>query len=169
MMPSSRKGRGKKKIARRPVPISSGLAFRLLKAAQGRPANAPLLIKPSGEPWKRSDHTRLFARAVAPDDETEAGRDDQAEVVAGRDDEAEAESVITIYALRHTSIVRQLLAGVPTRVVAVNHDTSVAMLERTYSRYIGDHSDSLSRRAILDLDEPEATNVVPIRQERHAS
>ena len=31
---------------------------------------------------------------------------------------------VTIYALRHSSIVRQLLAGVPVRVVAVNHDTS---------------------------------------------
>jgi hypothetical protein len=34
------------------------------------------------------------------------------------------------------------------------------MLERTYSRYIGDHADSLSRRVMLDLDEPDATNVV---------
>jgi len=42
--------------------------------------------------------------------------------------------------LRHTNIVR--LAAVPMRVVAVNHDTSVAPLERTYSRYIGDHADA---------------------------
>ena len=33
-----------------------------------------------------------------------------------------------MYALRHSSIVRQILAGVPIRVVAVNHDTSIAML-----------------------------------------
>jgi hypothetical protein len=65
--------------------------------------------------------------------------------------------------LRHSNIVRQLLGGVPVRVVAVNHDTSVAMLERTYSRYIGDHSDNLSRRAMLDLDvAPSAANVVSI-------
>ena len=37
---------------------------------------------------------------------------------------------MTAYALRHSSIIRALLAGVPVRVVAVNHDTSVTMLER---------------------------------------
>jgi hypothetical protein len=58
---------------------------------------------------------------------------------------------VTLYALRHSNIVRQLLAGVPARVVATNHDTSIAMLERTYSRHIGDHADSLTRGALLDL------------------
>ena len=57
---------------------------------------------------------------------------------------------ITIYALQHSNIVRQLLAGVPVRVVAVNHDTSIRMIERTYSRYIGDHADALTRAALLD-------------------
>ena len=41
---------------------------------------------------------------------------------------------MTIYALRHSNIVRQLLAGVPIRVVAVNHDTSIVMIEKTYRR-----------------------------------
>jgi hypothetical protein len=27
-------------------------------------------------------------------------------------------------------------------VIAVNHDTSVTMLERTHSRYTGDHADA---------------------------
>ena len=48
--------------------------------------------------------------------------------------------------LRHSGVVRQFIAGVPIRVVAVNHDTSIAMLEKTYSRYIGDHSDDLVRQ-----------------------
>jgi hypothetical protein len=68
-----------------------------------------------------------------------------------------------MYALRHTNIVRQLLAGVPVRVVAVNHDTSILMLERTYSRHIGDHADALARAALLDTGEPAGANVVPIR------
>jgi hypothetical protein len=69
-----------------------------------------------------------------------------------------------MYALRHSSIVRQLLGNVPVRVVAVNHDTSVAMLERTYSRHIGDHADALARRTLLDVSEPSAEpNVRPIR------
>jgi site-specific recombinase XerD len=142
MMPNSRKGRGQKKMSRRPVPIPAGLAAKLRLAAAGRAHTAPLLTKPSGEPWKKSDHSRLFARAAR---------------VAGLDpDEA------TIYALRHSSIVRHLLAGVPVRVVAVNHDTSIAMIERTYSRYIGDHADALARKALLDLATTPSGNVVPI-------
>ena len=56
-----------------------------------------------------------------------------------------------MYALRHSSIVRQLLASVPVRVVAAGHDTSVAMIERNYSRYITDHADALVRSAMLNL------------------
>jgi len=141
MMPSSRKGRGRKRIERRPVPIPRGFAAKLAELARERPAEAPLLTKPSGEPWKKSDHFRLFARAVE-----HAGLDPS----------------ITLYALRHSSIVRALMAGVPIRVAAVNHDTSVAMIEKTYSRYIGDHSDALARRGLLDTSEPTDANVVPL-------
>ena len=69
---------------------------------------------------------------------------------------------MTLYALRHSSIVRALLAGVPARVVAVQHDTSVLMLERTYSAYILDHSDTVARRALLDTAEPPTDNVVAL-------
>jgi len=142
MMPSSRKGGGRKSLLHRPLPISPTLAKRLAVSASGRPALAPLLMKPSGEPWRKSDHTRLFARAV---------------VAAGQDT-----AEVTIYALRHTNIVRQLLAGVPVRIVAVNHDTSIAMIERTYSRHIGDHSDALARAALLDTAAPTPDKVVPL-------
>jgi integrase len=146
MMPGSRKGRGQKKISRRPVPIPAGLAAKLRNAAGSRPMAASLLTKPSGEPWKKSDHSRLFARAAK---------------AAGLDP-----NEVTIYALRHSSIVRQILASVPVRVVAVNHDTSVAMIERTYSRYIGDHTDALARKALLDIAAPPSGNVVPISAAR---
>ena len=75
-------------------------------------------------------------------------------------------SEVTIYALRHSGIVRQILAGVPIRVVAVNHDTSIGMLEHTYSRYIGDHSDALARQALLDTTVPSNNNVVQIATAR---
>jgi integrase len=130
MMPASRKGKGAKKVTRRPVPISPELAVRLAVAVEGQAPTDPLLVKPSGEPWKKSDHSRPFARI------TKRIWLDPHEV--------------TLYALRHSSIVRQLLAGVPIRVVAVNHDTSVVMIERTYSRYISDHADALARAALLD-------------------
>ena len=43
-----------------------------------------------------------------------------------------------------------------------NHDTSIPMIERTYSRYIGDHADALARKALLDIASPAGGNVVPI-------
>ena len=142
-IPVSAKGRGVKAVPRRTVPIGAALAARLSIAAQDRPVTAPLLTKPSGQPWRKSDHGRLFARAA---------------VAAGQDP-----TEVTIYALRHTSIVRQLLANVPTRVVATGHDTSVVMIEKHYSRYIGDHSDALQRNAMLDIADAAVDNVVPIR------
>jgi hypothetical protein len=51
------------------------------------------------------------------------------------------------------SIVRQLLAGMPGRVVAAGHDTSLVMLERNYSRYVNDHSDVTARAALLEIAE----------------
>jgi integrase len=140
MMPSSRKGGGRKVIQRRPVPITPALASKLKVHGAGRPSTALLLTRPSGKPWASAGEP--FARAAR-----EAGQDPAA---------------VTMYALRHSSIVRQLLAGVPIRVVAVNHDTSVTMLERTYSQHIGDHSDALARAGLIDLSEPALENVVPI-------
>lgn len=142
MMPSSKKGKGKKKIIRRPVPIPESLALRLRQAGRHKAKHAPLLVKPDGERWKPSDHTRPFRQAVA-----SAGLD---------------AAEVTINSLRHSNIVRQLLANVPIRVVSVNHDTSVAMIERTYSQHIADHSDALARPALLDLGPPKTQNVVAL-------
>src|SRR5262249_54343739 len=103
MMPSSRKGRGQKTTARRPVPIPKSLAEKLRVAAAGRAPTDRLLIRKNGTPWKKSNHSRPFGRVVK---------------LAGLDP-----GEVTIYALRHTNIVRQLLANVPVRVVAANHDT----------------------------------------------
>jgi integrase len=141
MMPSSKKGRGRKRIERRPVPIPTSLAAKLAVLAQGRSGDAPLLLKSDGIPWQSPEYVKPFEQA-------------RAAVGVGPE--------VTAYALRHSSIVRQLLAGIPTRVVAVNHDTSVAMLEKTYSRFIGDHSDVLTRRALFDAAEPSGGNVIPI-------
>jgi hypothetical protein len=104
-----------------------------------------LLLKPSGEAWGKSDHSRLFFRSVK-----------RAKLNP---------KVVTVNALRHSSIVRQLLKGTPIRIVAVNHDTSVAMIEKTYSKHITDHSDALVRPALLDLRAlPAASNVVSLER-----
>jgi hypothetical protein len=47
--------------------------------------------------------------------------------------------------------------------VASLHNTSVAMIERTYSRYITEHSDDISRAALLHHEPASvASNVIPI-------
>ena len=146
MMPTSRKGKGNKAVQRRPVPIPPGLAAKLRAARPTGQPTAPLLVKAE----------RRAVEEVGP----HRGRSRGLPMAAGQDP-----GEVTMYALRHTSIVRQILAGVPIRVVAVNHDTSVAMIERTYCRYIGDHADALARGALLDTAEPAGGNVVPLRSE----
>jgi integrase len=138
MMPMSAKGR-RKVIARRPVPIPAALALRLRQVGAGRPAHAPLLLRADGNAWQLGDHQRQFRRTVA-----RVGLDP---------------GEVTIYALRHSSIVRALLGGVPARVVAANHDTSILQIERTYSKYIADHSDAIARQALLNLEQPLVSNV----------
>jgi integrase len=125
MMPVSRKGRGEKAIARRPVPIPAALAGRLT----GR--TGQLLLRPDGLPWPHTNLPRYFD-----------------EFIAGV--KLSTEAHVTMYALRHTSIVRQLLAGVPIRVVASLHDTSVKMIEQNYSEHIADHADELARPTLLE-------------------
>jgi integrase len=142
MMPSSRKGRGQKKITYVPVPIPSTLAEKLKRASKDKPSDASLLTKTSGDRWKQSDHSRLFQRVV---------------LRAALDP-----SEITIYALRHSSIVRDLLSNVPVRIVATKHDTSTPIIERNYSKYIADHADALSRRAMLDPGISSGENVIAL-------
>jgi integrase len=144
MMPASAKGKGSKAVLRRPVPIGAGLASKLCALTVGRAATVPMLTKPSGEPWSKSDHARPFKRLA---------------LRCGLDPDE-----VTIYALRHSSIARQIKANVPIRVVAVNHDTSVAMIERNYSRDIADFTDQIARGALLDVGFARpAPNIVPIR------
>jgi len=152
-MPTSKKGKGAKKMLRRPVPIPASLAVKLTEAIMDRKGNedAALLVKPGGAPWKRADHTRLFKRAVT-------AAELKAEAIAPYTVED-----ITLYALRHSSIVRGLLRGVPVRVVAVQHDTSVVMIERSYSVHLADHADALARLGMLDVDGDAKSNVVPLR------
>jgi integrase len=143
MMPSSLKGKGTKKISRVPVPVLPSLAAKLQQAAGDRSADALLLPQPNGSAWGLHDLRRPFRRVVER---------------AALDPE-----VVTAYALRHSSIVRELLRGVPIRVVAHAHDTSVPMIEKSYSATIGDHSDALHRAALLDLGAPVESNVVTLR------
>jgi integrase len=147
MMPKSGKGGGRnrsqKKLERYSVPITAELATRLRAAVKGRNASAPLLVHSDGTPWDKNpgqQYHRLVAEVV-----TMIGLDS---------------AVVTAYALRHSSIVRMLLQNVPIRVVASLHNTSVAMIERAYSKFITEHSDDYSRSALLQHH--NADNVIPL-------
>jgi site-specific recombinase XerD len=119
------------------------LADRLRVAAQGRPQSDPLLVKPSDEAWAKSDHARPFKRAVA-----SIGEDGQ---------------TVSSYALRHTHITAQLLAGLPVQLVAKLHDTSASQIEKHYAATIASHADELVRGTMMEVDRP-AAEVVPIRK-----
>jgi len=130
MMPSSAKGRAAKRYNRVPIPIPHGLAARLTRAAEGRAGDAPLLVRPGYGRWISSSLRQPFAIVAK---------------AAGCNPK-----VVTPNCLRHSSIVRQLINAVPIRVTAAHHDTSIRMIERTYSKHINDHSEALVRRALLD-------------------
>lgn len=151
-MPKSGKGGGRNRVQRKAerysVPITPELAAKLKAAAKGRAADAPLLLQQSGTPWSKS-----------PSDDY---REDIREVVASIKLDPD---VVTLYALRHSSIVRMLLKNIPVRLVASLHNTSVAEIERTYSKHITEFSDDIARDALLappPTVAPAAGNVVPL-------
>jgi integrase len=143
MVPSSRKGHAGKTIVRKPVPVPASLAMKLKAAAAGRGASAPLLLRADDLPWSatRADHRRPFEDAVA---------------------RAGLKPSVTFYALRHSSIVRQILAGTPLRLIADSHDTSTRQIEISYSAFIAGHGDAALRKGLLDAAQPAAANVVTL-------
>ncbi|MET4443279.1 integrase [Bradyrhizobium sp. GM2.2] len=149
MMPKSAKGggrnRAKKKVERYSVPITVQLAAKLTQAAKNRPDDAPLLLQSDGSPWGENPG-QTYHRQI-----------DKIVTAIGLDP-----AVVTVYALRHSSIVRMLLQNIPIRLVASLHNTSVAMIERTYSKYITEHSDDISRRALLQDEPPSGEKVVAL-------
>jgi integrase len=149
MMPLSAKGKDRdKRHKQHRLPLPPELVDKLAVAAAGRSDTAPLLTRADGSAWIDDNNTNNNSRY----------RDEvRAVVVAIGLDPGR----VTVSALRHSSIVRMLKAGVPIRVVAVHHDTSVQMIEQTYSHKIGDHTEDLIRGAMLRNGPP---NVVPFRR-----
>jgi integrase len=149
MMPKSAKGGGRnrsqKKHERYSMPITVQLAAKLKAAAKGRADDAPLLVQSDGSSWGNNPGAS-YHREV-----------DKVVTTIGLDS-----NEVTMYALRHSSIVRMLLANVPIRLVASLHNTSTRMIELTYSKHITEHSDDISRRALLQHEPPMGENVVAL-------
>jgi integrase len=135
LMPKSAKGGGRnraqKKHERYSVSITPALATKLREQARGRNTEF-LLVQADGTayPADPSQVTRRPFRDVV----TAVGLDPD---------------VVTPYALRHSSVTRLLLKGVPVRVVAALHNTSVSQIERNYSKHITEHADDVTRSALL--------------------
>jgi hypothetical protein len=122
------------------------LAGKLERAAGMRALGAPLLLHSDGVAWnpKKQDHLQVPFAEIA----KRVG-------IGGQ----------TMYLLRHSAIVRALLAGVPARLVASNADTSLGILERVYSRFVGHYGDELARRGLLSTT-PESANIVALSGRR---
>ena len=149
MAPSSRKGTGSK-ASHIPVPIGPDVVDILQRATVGRLGTETLLLRPRWRrvpgapgqgglgrleiyqrgPWRTASELARVWKAVV-------GRADLPKAIP--------------YAFRHSSIVRGLRAGLPTRLVAALHDTSSLMIEKHYAKYISDALSELSRRAVVPL------------------
>jgi integrase len=150
LVSKSAKGGGKNRTEKKretyPLPTSVALAAKLKRAAAGRAEDDRLLLRADGAPWNEDNVHGDYRTGFA-------------EIVQALGLNAK----ISAYCFRHSSICRQLLRGVPTRVVAANHNTSVGEIERTYSKFIVDHSDQLTRAALLDhAPAPPIDNVIPL-------
>ncbi|HET7575693.1 MAG TPA: integrase [Sphingomicrobium sp.] len=146
IMPVSRKGKGSK-VAGTPIAIGSDVLSALRPVTAGRPGTAPLL-----ERWRRKQVAGgiRWERAARGPWQNASELRRSWEIIRGRSGMPD----VIPYALRHTSIVRGIRANQPIRLVAALHDTSVAMIERHYGRYIADGLDELAARSVVPLVPP---------------
>ena len=153
MVPNSYKGRGGAGGSE-PIPVGDDVMDVLMPAIVGRPADAWLFERwtkvqePGGIEWKKSER--------GPWQKGQLTRPwDAIRELAGMPG-------VIAYALRHSSIVRALKAGLPIQHVAKMHNTSVEMIERHYAKYISSALEELARAAIKPLILPNGGNVVTI-------
>jgi integrase len=142
LIPRSRKGRNKV-AGHTPIRVGPDVLEALQAAVVGRRADEPFFcrwryVQTGRAAWKRdrrgawrtaSEMTRPWALIC----------------------EKLGLSGIVPYALRHSSIVHAISAGLPIRLVAAMHDTSVAMIEKHYSRWIADGLEEMAAQAIVPL------------------
>ena len=155
MMPKSGKGGGRnrsqKKLERYSVPITAALSARLKASAIGRAADASLLLRSDGSPW--GDNPAPYYRR------------DVRELIAGI---GENPDEVTMYSLRHSSVVRMLLKNIPIRLIAALHNTSVGQVERNYSKHVTEHSiDDITRAGLLPEPAPsrdDAQNIFVLKR-----
>jgi integrase len=149
LVPTSAKGKGVKQRRQSAVPLGPDVLEKLKRLTVGRSGHEPLL-------------TRWISRQIGPAEWERVGRapwTNASEMSRGWRKALATAGVAHVepYALRHSSIVRALRLGVPTRVTAALHDTSSGMIEKHYSAFILDAADELARRAIVPLTSAPVT------------
>lgn len=105
---TSNKGKADRIDEQRSVAISPKLAKVLLERVVSRGPKEPLFDRI----WNMSARFRVVLKKLGLDE------------------------TLTPYTLRHSSIIRQIFANRPMKLIANDHDTSIAEIERTYGRYL---------------------------------
>lgn len=153
LVPTSRKGRGAKN-GTITIPVGRDVVDELVPVTAKRPPDTILLERwrhvqvPGKLEWQRDGRGPWQSAA------------DLARPWQAIRDRAKLPDVIP-YALRHTSIVKGIRANLPIRLVAALHDTSTAMIERHYSKWITSGLEDLARSAIVPLVPAEGdSNIV---------
>src|SRR5262249_37925403 len=142
MVPASAKGRGSKASNKIAVRIGEDVIAALQPAVAGRQGHEILLQRPH---WTAGTERREIGRGP-----WKWSAELTEPWVSIRKLSGLPADIIP-YALRHSSIVRGLRAGLPVRLVAALHDTSTVMIERHYAAYITDALDELASKAIIPL------------------
>ncbi|WP_244421449.1 tyrosine-type recombinase/integrase [Allomesorhizobium alhagi] len=155
LVPSSRKGKAGKSGASM-IPVEPAVIDVLRPAVAGRAGDAPLLerwrhrqtpgsirwVREGRGPWQSSSDMDRAWKAIR--------------------ERAGMPGVIA-YALRHSSIVRGIRQNLPIRLVAAAHDTSVAMIEKHYAKWITSGLEEMARLAIVPLMPAPATDGKVVR------
>lgn len=147
MVPRSGKGSAQKTRTTIPVPLPSVAVAELTRAGAGRKLMEALLLTGEYErcePGARISWRRIGTRPWRTAADGKRRWDRAIKAAALPPDTVP-------YALRHSSIVRQLKAGTPIRIVAALHDTSVAMIESHYSAWINDVTEDIARKGMINI------------------
>jgi integrase len=150
MVPTSRKGKRTKPAKRFTLPVGEDVIAALQPAIAGRKGSETLLLRPK---WKQTGADRWQIIGREPWHVASELRRPWAAILK----RTGLSSHVIAYALRHSSIVRAIRSGLPIRLVAALHDTSVAVIERHYAAFITDALDELASRAVVPLAPTEST------------
>jgi integrase len=138
IVPASIKGKGEKRRPDIPVPVGPDVIARLKPVVAGRAGHDRLLMRTDERATKSKERAPWETATLMQRPWRKALK------IVGV-------PYVEPYSLRHSSIVRMLRKGLPVRIVAGLHDTSVAMIEKHYSAHILDMADELARQAIVSL------------------